>query len=178
MKVSGINMKATIFVILFLVAAWNCYAQTNSHKAINADRIGNVLHCLQSKLGDLDYLPPHIDANRYRVRYFYGIQHPWTDENNELHLLVYGEGEKSATLYEAYFESRERKPVITLGLTGKFIRKNGQLVPNEILFGIGTYDHIQNASSCAGSKASDCNPGGLRSTRKSSLRCTMNSYVH
>ena len=136
-------MKANIFVILFLVAAWNCYAQTNSHKAINAARIGNVLHCLQSKLGDLDYLPPHIDANRYRLRYSYGIQHPWTDENNELHLLVYGEGKKSATLYEVYFESRERKPVITLGLTGKFIRKNGQLVPNEILFGIGTYDRIQ-----------------------------------
>jgi len=143
MKVSGINMKGNIFVILFLVATWNCYAQTNSHKAINAARIGNVLHCLQSKLGDLDYLPPRIDANRYRVRYFYGIQHPWTDENNELHLLVYGEGEKSATLYVVYFESRERKRVITLGLTGKLIRKNGQLVPKEILFGIGAYDRIQ-----------------------------------
>src|SRR5579859_1069568 len=106
-------MKANILVIVLLVAAWNCYGQAHSQGTVSAVKIGHVLHCLQNKLGDLDYLPLRIDGEGYRVRYFYGIQHPWTDESNELHLLVYGEGEKSATLYEVYFESRERKPVIT-----------------------------------------------------------------
>lgn len=115
-------------------------------------KIGSVLHCLESKLADFDYTPPRINGNQYRVRYLYGIQHPWTDENNELHLLVYGDGEKSATLYEVYFETRERKPVITLGLTGKFTEKQGRLIPHEILFGIGTYQRIQKLADVMGKR--------------------------
>ena len=115
-------------------------------------RIGNVLHCLKSKLADYDYAPPLIDGSHYRVRYFYGIQHPWTDENNELHLLVYGDGEKSATLYEVYFESIQRKPVITFGLIGKLEKEKGHLVAHEIQFGIGTYDRIQKLSQVIGQR--------------------------
>jgi len=55
----------------------------------------------------------------------------------------YGDGEKSATLYEIYFETRQRKPVITLGLMGKLRKERGHLIAEEIEFGIGTYDRIQ-----------------------------------
>jgi hypothetical protein len=152
-------MRANIFIALLVAVAWNCDAQTHRGEAVNPARIGNVLHCLQSKLGDLDYLPPRPTPDEYRVRYFYGIQHPWTDERNELHLLVYGEGERSATLYEVYFETREGKPVISLGLAGKFTAEDKRLEPSEILFGIGTYDRIRKLASVIAKKPAVAIPG-------------------
>ena len=133
-----------------LVVACSAVIQGQEHRTVSVTTIGHVLHCLKSKLADYDYAPPMNDGSHYRVRYFYGIQHPWTDEDNELHLLVYGNGEQSATLYEVYFESIQRKPVITIGLIGKLNKQRSRLVAEHIEFGIGTYDRIQKLSHVIG----------------------------
>lgn len=138
-------MRKTIVVGLSVfIGAAVLFAQTRSNrKDFGPARLGNVLHCLQAKASSFGYAPPRFDAHSFRVRYVYGKFDP-SDENDELHLVVYGPRQESATLFEIYLHGvDDNKPGIFIGEAATLKREHGRLVVDENPGGVGTYRRIE-----------------------------------
>ncbi len=136
-------MRVNILAAVALIGMCSNGLQAQEHRAVSVAKIGNVLHCLRSKLADMEnYEPPQIGSSTYRVRYVYGSYSP-DDENNELQLVVYSPKEKSAIYYTVYLEEEKRHHVIDIGQMGTLIQENGKLVLDENPGGNATYFHIQ-----------------------------------
>ncbi len=126
-------------VICVLVALALCLggaaAQTPSQ--LTSSELGNVLHCLDRKLRPGDS-PPRFESDSYRIRYAFGVVVKDEDEKNELHLAVYGKGEKRGVLYQVYLEDG-RRPSIYIGQWGTLKQEKGVMEPDEIWGGQATY---------------------------------------
>lgn len=150
-------MKRNIFNIVLtlatFVAVGNGHLQAQERKTVSAAKLGNVLHCLKSKLADMEgYEPPQIRPSTYRIRYLYGINSPEDENENELQLLVYSPRGKAATYYTVYFETKKQGPIIDIGQMGTLVQEHGKLVLDENPGGNGTYFHIQKVADFLGRK--------------------------
>lgn len=135
--------KQTIAVIFFLASTVPCLGRFKAgQKVVSTARFGNVLYCLQTKASSFGYAPPRFDAHSFRVRYVYG---KWSsvDEDDELHMVVYGPREASATLFEVYLRTVEGKEEIFIGDAATLKRENGRLVTGEIPGGQATLRRIE-----------------------------------
>ncbi len=101
-----------------------------------------MLHCLQEEAPFFGYKPPRFDPHYFRVRYVYGKWSP-VDEDDELHMMVYGSHEDSATLFEVYLQETKGKQEIFIGDATTFKKENGQLETDEIPGGLATLRRIQ-----------------------------------
>jgi hypothetical protein len=132
-----------IALILFAASAVSCLGQSkDAQKAISTANLGNVLHCLQTKASSFGYVPPRFDEHSFRVRYVYGKWSP-VDEDNELHMVVYGAGEESATLFEVYLQTAQGKQEIFVGDAATLKKEKGKLVTDEIPGGQATLQRIE-----------------------------------
>lgn len=135
--------KQTIAAIFFLASAMLCLGQSKARpKPVSTARLGNVLHCLQTKASSFGYAPPRFDAHSFRIRSVYGKWSP-VDEDDELHMVVYGPREESATLFEVYLRTVEGKQEIFMGDAATLKKKRGQLVTDEIPGGQATLRRIE-----------------------------------
>jgi len=135
--------KQTIAIIFLLASAVSCGGQSKGgHKAVSTARLGNVLHCLQTKASSFGYVPPRFDRHSFRVRYVYGKWSP-VDEDDELHIVLYGPREESATLFEVFLRTGQGKQEIFIGDAATLKREKGQLVTEEIPGGQGTLRRIE-----------------------------------
>ncbi|OFV85739.1 MAG: hypothetical protein A3D93_01225 [Acidobacteria bacterium RIFCSPHIGHO2_12_FULL_67_30] len=132
-----------VFIAVFFVCVPPCFGQTGPETTLSREKIGNVLSCLQAKLGPIGHGPPRARPHSFAVRYFYGILTPGEEQSNELQLVVYGPKEASATLYRVYFNEKDDKKVIFIGEWGTLKKEDGQMVPDEIPGGVGTYYQIK-----------------------------------
>lgn len=145
--------KATILSLVIFVAAQSSQLQAQEHKTISITKLGNILDCLKTEFPNTDeYAPPHADANLYRVRYVFGIYGP-ADMKDELQLLVYSKGEKSAVYYNLHLMKQGQRPVIYIGGLGTFIKEHGKLVLDENPGGIATGLQVQKLADFLGRKA-------------------------
>lgn len=136
-------MKKTTVVVAILLVAVVCFGRPKAaQEAVSTAQLGNVLHCLQAKALPFGYAPPHFDANSFRVRYVYGKWSP-VDENDELHMVVYGPREESATLFEVYLRTVGDKQEIFIGDAATLKREKGRLVTDEIPGGRATLRRIE-----------------------------------
>jgi hypothetical protein len=134
--------KQTIAVIFFLASA-ACLGQVKGgQKAVSTARLGNVLHCLQAKASSFGYAPPRFGAHSFRVGYVYGKWSP-VDEDDELHMVVYGPREESATLFEVYLRTVGNKQEIFIGDAATLKREKGRLVTDKIPGGQATLRRIE-----------------------------------
>jgi hypothetical protein len=129
------NRVIRVSIILSLCLA-GAVAQTPD-KLTNPE-LGNVLHCLDTKLKPVGGAPPHFESDSYRIRYAFGAVIKEEDKKNELHLVVYGKGEKKGILYQVYFEPGG-PPSIYIGPAGTLKQEKGVMEPDEIWGGQGTY---------------------------------------
>jgi len=136
-------MKKPILGVVLLLVAVACWGRPKAaqHK-VSIARLGNVLYCLQAKASSFGYAPPHFDANSFRVRYVYGKWSP-VDENDELHMMVYGPQQESATLFEVYLQTAGGKQQIFIGDAATLKREKGQLITDEIPGGQATLRRIE-----------------------------------
>ena len=65
------------------------------------------------------------------------------DENDELHMVVYGPREESATLFEVYLRTVGDKQEIFIGDAATLKREKGRLVTDEIPGGQATLRQIE-----------------------------------
>lgn len=124
--------------MLFLPLAF--YAQEK--KPVNNKTLGNAVFCLQQKAASIGYAPPKFSKREYRLKYLFGVQNKG-DQPNELHLILYAPLEKSGTLYQLYLEERNHLPIFYIGEMGTLKRSNGEMVPDEIWGGVGTYYNVK-----------------------------------
>jgi hypothetical protein len=131
-------------VILVLVALALCLggAAARTPDKLTDPELGNVLYCLDTKLNAIGYPPPRFEGNSFRVRYALGIVDKNEDKKNELHLVVYGKGEKRAILYEVYFD-HDGRPSIYIGEVGTLKQEKGVMEPDEIWGGVGSYYKVK-----------------------------------
>lgn len=134
--------KLTIGVAVILVAAACPGRPKAAQQAFSTAQLGNVLYCLQAKASSFGYAPPRFDANSFRVRYVYGKWSP-VDENDELHMVVYGPREESATLFEVYLRKVDDKQEVFVGDAATLKREKGRLVTDEIPGGQATLRRIE-----------------------------------
>jgi hypothetical protein len=127
-------------VIRILVALALCsgraVAQTPTR--LTSSELGNVLHCLDTKLRPIGYAPPRFESDSYRIRYAFGVVIKDEDEKNELHLVVYSKGEERGILYQVYFE-HDGRPSTYIGQAGTLKQERGVMEPDEIWGGQATY---------------------------------------
>lgn len=135
--------KMVIGLIVFFGSAV-LFAQTkNKHEDFTPARLGNVLHCLQVKLSALGDAPPHFDTHSFRARYAYGKLDPG-DEDDELHIVVYGPGEESAMFFEVYFHGvNDKRPGMFIGEPATLKSEHGQLAVDENPGGVATFRRIE-----------------------------------
>ena len=129
--------RLSIGLVLFLIPV-ELFAQTkNTPEDFSPARLGNVLHCLRVKLSAYDE-PPRFEAHSFRVRYVYGKFDPG-DENDELHMVVYGPREESGTLFEVYLNAVDHnKRGIIIGLPATLKREHRRLAVDELPGGLAT----------------------------------------
>lgn len=113
-------------------------AAAQTPNQLTSSELGNVLHCLDTKLKPFGGAPPRFESDSYRVRYVLGVVEKGDDEKNELHLVVYGKGEKRGTLYQVYLDD-DRRPSIYIGQGGTLKQEKGVMEPDEIWGGQATY---------------------------------------
>lgn len=136
-------MRKQTIVVIFFLASTVCLGQgRDQQKSVSTARLGNVLYCLQAKASSFGYVPPRFDAHSFRVRYVYGKQSP-TDEADELHMVVYGPREESATLFEVYLRTNAHNQEIFIGDAATFKGEKGRLVTDEIPGGQATLRRIE-----------------------------------
>ncbi len=135
---SPMNVRKLIPIIALFVIG----ASSQAQERLTSSDIGNVLQCLDTKLSGIGYAPPRFDENSFRVRYILGVVDKEQDKKNELHLVVYGKGEKKALLYEVYFD-RDARPSIYIGEMGTLKQEKGLIEPDEIWGGVGTYRQVK-----------------------------------
>src|ERR1019366_4902736 len=127
-------------LILILVALALCLggAAAQTPNRLTSSELGNVLHCLDNKKLSPEYPPPRFESDSYRVRYILGVVIKGVDKENELHLVVYGKGEKKGIIYEVYFE-HDGRPSIVIGRVGTLKQEKGVMEPDETWGGVGSY---------------------------------------
>jgi hypothetical protein len=124
-----------ILAVLVLCLGW---ASAQTPNQLTSSDLGNVLHCLDKKLKPVGGAPPRFENDSYRVRYVLGVVEKGEDEKNELHLVVYGKGEKRGILYQVYLDD-DGRPSIYIGQGGTLKQEKGVMEPDEIWGGQGTY---------------------------------------
>jgi hypothetical protein len=137
--------KRAAIAVAVLSAAVPCLGRPQRNKkVVSTARLGNVLYCLQAKASSFGYAPPRFEPSSFRVRYVYGKWSP-VDEDDELHMVVYGPREESATLFEVYLQTVGGKQGIFIGdaATLKSKREKGRLVTDEIPGGQATLLRIE-----------------------------------
>lgn len=136
-------MRKQIIVIIYLLASASCLGQVEGRQGtLSTARLGNVLHCLQSKASSFGYTPPRFDAHSFRVRYVYGKLSP-VDDDHELHMVVYGPREESATLFEVYLRKVGDKQEVFIGDAATLKREKERMVTDEIPGGQATLRRIE-----------------------------------
>ncbi len=134
--------KLSIGVVLFLSSAVLLAQTKNTPEEFSPARLGNVLSCLQAKLSAYGDAPPRFDARSFRVRYLYGKESAG-DEDDELHIVVYGPREDSAILFEVYLNAvDDNKRGMIIGLPATLKREHGRLVVDELPGGQATLRRI------------------------------------
>lgn len=125
-----------IHILAALALCWGGGA-AQTPKQLTSSELGNVLHCLDKKLGP-DYAPPRFESESYRVRYVLGVVIKGLDQKNELQLAVYDKGEKRGILYQVYFDD-DGRPSIYIGQAGTLKQEKGVMQPDEIWGGQASY---------------------------------------
>lgn len=135
--------KLLISVVVFLSPAVLVGQTKRNQVDFSATRLGDVLYCLQAKLSAYGDAPPRFEAHSFRVRYVYGKFDP-ADEDDEVHLVVYGPGEESGTLFEVYLHGMaSAKPELLVGEPATLKSEHGQLVIDENPGGVATFRRIE-----------------------------------
>lgn len=124
-----------ILAVLALCLGWAAAQVPNQ---LTSSELGNVLHCLDTKLKPVDGAPPRFEGDSYRIRYLLGVVEKGEDEKNELHLAVYGKGEKTGILYQVYLDDGRRSSIY-IGQWGTLKQEKGVMEPDEIWGGQATY---------------------------------------
>jgi hypothetical protein len=124
--------------LLVALALYWGRAAAQTPKELTSSELGNVLYCLDKKLGP-DYAPPRFESESYRVRYVLGVVIKDLDQKNELQLAVYDKGEKRGILYQVYFDDDDGRPSISIGQAGTLKQEKGVMQPDEIWGGQASY---------------------------------------
>ena len=134
--------RRAIALMLFLFAGTS-WPQTGPNEGtVSTAKLKNVLYCLQTEASDFDSPVPRFDAHSFRLRYVYGKWSP-VDESDELHIVLYGPEEKSATLFEVYLNTKAGKHQVFFGDLTTFKTEKGRLVTDEIPGGLATLRRIE-----------------------------------
>jgi len=134
--------KLAISLIIFLSGAALAGQTKGTQGDFSPARLGNVLYCLQAKMSSIGYAPPRFNARSFRIRYVYGKWSP-IDEDDELHMVVYGPSERSAILFEVYLQTKDGKQEIFIGEPTTFKKEHGVLVVDELPGGQATLRRIE-----------------------------------
>jgi len=128
---------------LVLISVVGRLQGARSQTSIGVSKLAHVLYCLNTQQPD-GYKPPHFRTHAYRLRYVYG-KFSEGDEDDELHMLVYGPREKTATFYEVYLEAENGSPEIDVATqTTTFKKQQGRLlVVGDIPGGYQDYRRIR-----------------------------------
>jgi hypothetical protein len=136
--------KKILISLISLLGSALLFAQTKGKREdFGPARLGNILYCLQTKATSFGFAPPRFSSHAFLVRYVYGKEFPG-DEDDELHMVVYGPREKSATLFEVYLHGVDNnKPEIFIGDAATLRMEHGRLVVDELPGGQGTLRRIE-----------------------------------
>lgn len=129
------------YLSLLLVFA-ACSAQTASASPLSIAKLGEVLYCLDTKLGPVGDAPSKAKTDSYLVQYFYGVLTPEEEKKNELQLIVYASDGTKANLYRVYFNQTKRNSIY-IGDEATVKREDGQMVPDDISGGLGSLEEMQ-----------------------------------
>jgi hypothetical protein len=132
-------MPGRVTPILAVLALCLGGASAQTPNELTSSELGNVLHCLDTKLKPVGSAPPRFESDSYRVRYVLGVVDKKEDEENKLTLVVYGKGEKRGFLYQVYLEHEGRRSSIYIGQGGTLKQEKGVMEPDEIWGGQATY---------------------------------------
>lgn len=133
--------NASVLLIALLVVS-GCSAEPTVASSITASKLGEVLYCLDTKLGPIGVAPPKNNQNAYLVQYYFGVLTPQEEQPNELQLIVYTSDGNSANYYRVYFDESQKNSIF-IGVGGTLTKENGKMVPDEIPGGLGTLEEIQ-----------------------------------
>lgn len=134
--------KLPIGLVLFLISVALVAQTKKTPEDFSPSRLGNVLHCLGTKLSAYGDAPPHFDVHSFRARYVYGKFDPG-DEDDELHIVVYGPREESAILFEIYLNGvDDNKHGMIVGDPTTLKREHGRLAVDELPGGLATLRRI------------------------------------
>jgi len=134
--------RATVIFLCIVFLSCPATAGQRSSRVLSKRELGEVLHCLVNKMPRVPYREKPTVEGSYCVRYWLG-KHDSVDEPNELHLLIYHRGRSAATLYELYFEKRNGRCSIELGIGGTFLREGKRLVADDVYGGQATHARLQ-----------------------------------
>jgi len=89
-------------------------------------------------------MPPRAEIDSYEIKVSYGKIYP-KDPSNEIHLLVYGKGQRNATLYSSYLSKKSGRFSVFIGEWATFTVSPKGLGPEEIPGGFATQKLWENA---------------------------------
>src|SRR6185312_9733339 len=130
-----------LLLLIFGITA--CYGQSVTQSPISNEKIGNVIDCLNQKLGPKGYAPQRVSSDSYLIQYFYGVLTPGIEKENELQLFVYHPSKDAADFYQIFFEHKEGKGIIYIGDGGSIKKMGNHLIPEEAPGGVATYKELK-----------------------------------
>jgi len=140
-------MPGRVTPILAVLALCLGGASAQTPNELTSSELGNVLHCLDTKLKPVGSAPPRFESDSYRVRYVLGVIDKKEDEENKLTLVVYGKGEKRGFLYKSTSNMKGGGPPSTSAKAERLNRKKGSW--SQMRFGADKQRTTMKNDSCA-----------------------------